>query len=81
MAKQSSLSKTIQWWGIIFLLAVGSSIIALDVIVSYRDFHSQAKQLRNEYINQQKQMVKQEVTRVISTINHKKSTIEKVTKD
>jgi len=81
MARQTSLSKTIQWWGIAFLFAVGGSIIILDIIVSLRDFHSRAEQLRSEYIDQQKQIVKREVTRVVFTINHEKSKIEKATKD
>ena len=81
MAKQSSLSKTIQWWGIIFLLVVGGSIIALDTTFSYRDFQARAAQFRTNYIDRQKEEVKQEVELVVTMINYEQLLAEQATRD
>ncbi len=80
MRKKSSISNIIQWWGIIFLLAVGGGLIVLDMAVSYRDFHAQAERIRTEYIDRQKQIVKLEVDRVVAMINYQKSLSEEVTR-
>ncbi len=81
MKKRASFIKFIQLWGIVFLIAVGGSIIVFDVTVSYRDFHVRAEQIRADYIVRQKEMVKQEVDRVVAVINHEKEQSEAVTKE
>ncbi|MEA1923733.1 MAG: cache domain-containing protein [Pseudomonadota bacterium] len=81
MKKRASFIKFIQLWGIIFLIAVGGSIIVCDVTVSYRDFNVRAEQIRADYIVRRQEMVKQEVDRVVSMINYEKEQSEVVTKE
>jgi hypothetical protein len=38
MRKRTSFTKLIQLWGIILLIGIGVSIVAIDVIASYRDY-------------------------------------------
>jgi len=59
-------------WGIIFLIAVGGSIIIFDIIISYREFDIQAETMRADYVARQKEMIKQEVNRVISMVNYER---------
>ena len=81
MKKRTSFIKFIQLWGIVFLLMVGGSIIILDITVSYRDFHLRAEQIRADYIIRQKEMIKQEVDRVVAMINYEKAQSESITKE
>ena len=81
MKKRASFIKFIQLWGIVFLIAVGGSIIVFDVVVSYRDFHVRAEQIRADYIVRQQEMIKQEVDQVVVMINYEKKQSEVVTKE
>ncbi len=81
MKKRTSFIKFIQFWGLFFLVGIGVSVIAIDVISSYRYFDFHANQIRSEYINGQKQMVKQEVARVVDLISHEKAQSEILTKN
>ena len=65
---------------IICLIGIGVSIIAIDVIVSYRDLNFRADQMRADYIDQQKQMIKQEVERVVDMIRYEKAQSESLTR-
>ena len=60
MRKRTNFISLIKLWGIIFLIGIGASIVAIDVIASYRDFNSRADQMRADYIARQKQIIKQE---------------------
>jgi two-component system cell cycle sensor histidine kinase/response regulator CckA len=72
MKKRANFIELIRLWGVIFLIGIGVSIIAIDVIGSYRDFNSRADQMRKDYISHQKQIIKQEVNRVVDMISHEK---------
>ncbi len=80
MRKKSSFIKLIQLWGVIFLIAVGGSIVALDIISSYRDFNSSVDKMREDYISNQKQIIKREVNYVVDMINHEKTQSDELTK-
>jgi len=80
MKTKTSFTKLLQLWGIIFLIAVGSSIIAIDIFSSSHHFKIQAEQMRTKYIAAQKKMIKQEVDRVVALINHEKSQSEALTR-
>ncbi len=73
MKKRNSFIKLIQLWGPLFLIGIGVSIIGLDVINSYHYFNLRADQMRTDHISRQKQMIKQEVKRVVDLISYKKS--------
>ncbi len=81
MGKRSSFIKLIQFWGIIFPIVIGISIVTIDVISSYHYFNFHAAQMRTEYINRQKQIIKQEVHRVVDLISYEKAQSEVLTKE
>ncbi len=73
MKQKASFTRLIQLWGIIFLIGTGASIIAIDVIGSYRDSSFRADQMRTNHIARQKRIIKQEVLRVVDRINYEKT--------
>lgn len=73
MKKKTSFTRLIQLWGIIFLIGTGASIIAIDVIGSYRDCSFRADQMRTNHIDYQRRIIKQEVLRVVDMINYEKA--------
>ena len=75
-----NFNKLIQIWGIIFLIGIGGSIVAIDIIDSYRDFHFRADQMRADYTARQKQIIKHEVERVVDMIRYEKSQSERIAK-
>ncbi|MCD6584265.1 MAG: cache domain-containing protein [Desulfobacteraceae bacterium] len=80
MKQRISFTKLIQLWGIIFLVGLGGSIVAIDVVRSYQDFNFSTEQLRADYIDSQKQMIKREVHQVVEIINYEKRQSERLTK-
>jgi len=76
MRKRTNFIKLIKLWGIIFLIGIGVSIIAIDVISSYRDLNSRTDQMRADYIALQEQIIKQEVNRVVDLISYEKKQSE-----
>jgi two-component system cell cycle sensor histidine kinase/response regulator CckA len=81
MRKKSNFTKIVQLWGIIFLIGIGGSIIVVDIIRSYRDFNFRADQMRVDYTERQKQMIKREVDRVVDMIHYEKSQNERLAKE
>ena len=80
MRKKTNFIKLIKLWGIVFLLGIGASIVAIDVIESHRDFNFRADQMRADYIDRQKQTIKQEVNRVVDLISYEKAQSEILTR-
>lgn len=80
MKKRINFTKLIQIWGIIFLIGTGVSIIVIDIARSYRDFNFYADQMRADYTASQKQIIKQEVKRVVDRIHYEKARSEMITK-
>ncbi len=80
MNNKSSFIKLIQVWGIIILVAMAGSIVAIDIVNSYLDLNSRTEQMRTDYVAQQKQLIKREVDRVVAMIQHKKAQSEELTK-
>lgn len=80
MRKKINLIKSIQIWGIVFLVGFGVSIIFIDMINSYHEFNSRTKQIRSDYIAQHKQIIKQEVIHVVNIVCYEKSQKESETR-
>ncbi len=80
MKPKNSFIKHIQLWGIIFLIGIAGSIVAIDVVHSYHDFNFYADQLRADYIDSQEQMIKGEVLQVVEIINYEIMQSEALTK-
>ncbi len=79
--KKKNFTKLIQLWGILLILGVAGSIVAIDAVSSYRHFHRRSAQIRADYIEEQKQLIKQEVTRVVQLIAYEKSQTEELTRE
>jgi two-component system cell cycle sensor histidine kinase/response regulator CckA len=80
MRKRTHFIKLIKLWGIISLTGIGVSIVAIDVIDSHREFNFRADQMRADYIARQKQIIKQEVNRVVDLISYEKTQSEILTR-
>ena len=82
MTRQTTnLIQLIQRWGIGLILGVALSISAIDGFLSYQHFTATSERLRTTFLTQQKQLIKEEVTKVIDLINHEKQKSERLTKE
>jgi PAS domain S-box-containing protein len=79
--KRISFKKLTQFWGVIFLIGISTSIVAVDIFNSYRFFNHRADQMRTDYISNQEIIIKQEVNRVVNLISHEKAQCDQMTKD
>ena len=80
MEQRANFIKVIRFWGIIFLIGFGISIIATDILISNYDFTRRAEKMRTDFVTRQEQMVKQEVDQVVDEIYHRKEQGEKLAK-
>ena len=80
MRKKISFIKLIRLWGVIFLTALVAVIIGIDLFTNYHDFNIRIDKMRTDYVEQQKQMSKREVERVVSMINNERRQSEALTK-
>jgi len=80
MKKRTSFTRIIQLWGIFLIIGIGGGVIVEDVVVSYRDFNFRVDQMRADYIAEQKQVIKNEVERVVATIHYEQKQSEALTK-
>ena len=81
MKQKPHFTKLVQIWGAVLIVGVATSIMAIDIFSSYHDFSRQSEQIRTNHITKQKQIIKQEVMRVISLISNKNSQSETVTRN
>ncbi len=77
----TNLIQLIQCWGIALILGVALSISAIDAFLSYQHFASASEKLRTSFLSQQKQLIKEEVTKVIDLINFEKRKSERLTRE
>jgi len=80
MTQKFHFNKLSLFWGIFLILGIAISIAAIDVIGTYRDFNFHSEKLRSDFINSQKEIIKQEVMRVAELISHEKSQSKALTK-
>lgn len=80
MKQKPYFTRLIQLWGIVFIVGVAISIMAVDIVGSYRDFNQRSEQIRTDHIAKQKQIIKQEVMRVVELIAYEQSQSEALTK-
>ena len=79
--RKKSFTGLVRIWGLVFLVTMGASIATIDVLSSCRDFGNQAAQMRTEYIEEQKETVRQEVHRVLDMIEHEKAQSTAIARD
>ncbi|MBL0717418.1 MAG: cache domain-containing protein, partial [Desulfosarcina sp.] len=80
LREKNSFIKLIRLWGIVFLIALASIIIAIDIVTSYRNLNYRVDKMRADYLEQQKQIIKREVEHVVDMINYEKSQSEALAK-
>ena len=81
MKKRTSLIRIIRTWGVVFLLGLSISIVSIDIIASYHDLNFRVDRIRTDYIDRQKQIIKQEVKRVVDMAAYEKAQTERVTRN
>ena len=80
MEQKSHFKKLSLLWGTLFILAIAISIATVDIVVSYRDFNLHSENVRSNFINNQKKIIKQEVLQVAELISHETAQANKLTK-
>jgi len=70
MRKKIGFIKLIQLWGIVFLTALASVIVGIDLVTTYYYSNIRMNALRTDHVEQQKQMSKREVERVVGMMNY-----------
>ena len=80
MKAKTNLIRFIQLWGVVLIIGIGVSVVLFDSFCSYYNFNLRSRKMRLKYTARQKQMIKQEVERVVDKINYKKAKYEKLTK-
>ncbi len=76
MRKKIGFIKLVRLWGIVFLIALAGVIVCIDIVTTYQDFNIRVDKMRADYVEQQKQMIKREVERVVDMINYEKAQSE-----
>jgi len=71
MNTKLSFSGFIKLWGVLLIIGFGSIHIGYELFESYSSFNASTKKMQENYIAQQKELVKQEVNRVVDLINYK----------
>lgn len=76
MEQRTNFTKFIQLWGVIFIVGIVVSITVIDMIDNYHNFRLRSTQMRADHITQQKQIIKQEVKRVVDLISYEREQSE-----
>jgi two-component system, cell cycle sensor histidine kinase and response regulator CckA len=73
--------KLIRLWGIVFLTALAVAIVGTDLVTTYHYSNIRVDNMRTDYVEQQKQMSKHEVERVVNMINYERTQSETLTRN
>ncbi len=73
MQQKRSFIKRIQLLGIIFLTGIGFSIVALNLFNSSQELNNRTKEMREEFVQHQKERIKYEVKRAVDMINYEQN--------
>ncbi len=76
--KKMSLTKIIAVWSTAVVVGMAGFTIVIDAIGSIHSFNIHVTQMRNDYIANQKQMIKQEVLQVVDLINYERNRSEDI---
>ncbi len=76
MKQKKSFTRTLRLWVALIIAGIAISITLVDIFISFRDFKINSEYTRQNYIESQKQMIKQQVLQVVSLINYKRSLSE-----
>ncbi len=71
MNTKINFNKFIKMWGIIFLISIALLLFSLEAITSYTSYKSYIEKTREQYITNQKNIIKQEVEQVVDLINYR----------
>lgn len=78
MDRKFHFNKVTRLGGISLIMGIAISIAIIDIVCSYHDFSVNSTKLRSDFIDKQKEIIKQEVIRVAEIISHEKSRSQNV---
>ncbi len=81
MNKKYSLINSIRLWGIILIFITSFSLLLIDTIESFTSVSTISEQVKNIYLQKQKEIVKQEVKQTVELIKLKHNQIIKLAKN
>jgi len=81
MKEKTKIINLFQLWGIVFIVSFSVIITLSMAYYEYQSYKSQSEQLRNNYVNQQKYMIKNQVKNVVDRINNERKLVEKAAQD
>lgn len=81
MRHKTNFTRLIQLWGIVVILGIATSITVVDILGSYAEHNRRCRQMRADYLAGRKQLIKQEVMRVVELISYQKSHTEALTEE
>jgi len=70
MNKKKSFIKQIQKWGVVLLSSFGIVLIGVNVVFNYNDFLNKSSEMRSAYLNQQKDVIRNQVNLVVNRIDN-----------
>jgi PAS domain-containing protein len=73
MSRKASFIGFIKFWGVLLFLGFGVVHIGYEALENYHSFNITSNRMKEDYIAQQKEKVKQEVERVVDLLNFKLS--------
>ncbi len=74
---KNNIIQFIKKWGFFFILTFAISTLLIDIYDSYSSFKNRSKQMRENYVAQQKREIKQQVIQVVNTIRFQLLLLEK----
>ncbi len=81
MDRKTELSKMIKIWGISLIIFMALIFTLINFYFDYHQFKNHKKEIRENYISQQKKLIKQQVLRTVGRIHYLKATVEENTKN
>lgn len=79
--RKTKIVRYYKWWAILFIFLVSACVIILHVFLSLNRSNSQGVLMRENYVEQQKQIVKQEVNQISYIINKRKGQLKNKTQE
>jgi PAS domain S-box-containing protein len=77
----SSIIKVFFTWGVLMMLSLTVVTVGFDIYNTYCNFNDRAKKIRQNYINEQKQIIKREVEHIIEMTNFQLARCEAIAKE
>ena len=71
MKAKINFNKFIKMWGVIFIISLALLLLSIEAVISFTNYKSRVEKTREQFITQQKSIIKQEVEQAIDLINYR----------